>query len=157
MFLVEALKSSTGRAQRQVIVGSQLHFLTILRRPDGYRLLRSILNTVGGAFESEKIWDFCYLTDLVSAAKSGGFFNEIAPNASDWVGSVEAAQSEENGEDDEYDENEIIYYNPKERSSNYANEEDLYDFLEKFEHPVGTDDIEIDVTHNHRVYFDEIY
>ena len=90
--LLKALRpqgNSIRRAQRKQLDGDYLHVLTILCNPSGYRLIRSIINTLYNVCEDEQIWDYRYLTDLFAAARREGFFDEVTPHAPDWIGYTE--------------------------------------------------------------------
>lgn len=82
--LVELQPQFSGirRAQRKEQIDGNLHIITIVGRPSGYRLIR----TVVGSQHDEIIEDFRYLSDLFTFAKQMGFFEEVAPHASGWTG-----------------------------------------------------------------------
>jgi len=88
-FIEELKKSSTGRVQRDIAKNGYFHILVIRRMPFGYILLRSVIHRWEDIVEvkEEQTWDFRYLTELFATAKREGFFDEIAPNAPDWIGS----------------------------------------------------------------------
>lgn len=116
-FMEELQKSPTGRVQRKILKDGYLHILTIRRMPFGYMLLRSVIHVWEDTIDvkEEQGWDLRYLTDLFVTAKREGFFDEIAPNAPDWMGSdkfeLQSTRSSEEEEGEEGDEN--PYDNPK--------------------------------------------
>jgi hypothetical protein len=99
MSLLKALQESyIGKARREEWhYPNDLecrHILTIWRTSLGYRLLREVLNWTDEFKLEEQDWKFTFLTDLFAAAKEKGFFSEVNPNHSDWIG-LDAFSDEE--------------------------------------------------------------
>ena len=99
MNLITALREA-HRAVRVLMFGSHRHRLTIVLDNSGsYTLTRDIEDTWEDAsVRTERrgqTWNFPYLTDLFAFAKQEGFFHEINPNASDWIGNQPALSDEE--------------------------------------------------------------
>ncbi len=93
MRLIQALRKAKI-ARRFYWLGSYRHALTIFNNNFGYyTLTRDIKNTWEDAsVPTERRlqqWNFRYLTDLFAFARQEGFFEEIAPNADDWIGDTE--------------------------------------------------------------------
>src|SRR5260370_38310833 len=82
--------------------------------PFGYTLIRDVIHVWEDIVEVKEGqgWDFRYLTDLFATAKHENFFDEIAPNAPEWIGfdkfepqPMRSSEEEggEEGDDSSYD------------------------------------------------------
>lgn len=87
--LIKAFQEGT-RIERHELRYNNLRILTIWRNPSNYKLFRHIMsikrnNTyIFYSYETLQQWDFQYLTDLFTAAKREGIFEEINPSHTDW-------------------------------------------------------------------------
>jgi len=106
------------RAQRQQQDGPRLHILTIVCNSSGYRLIRSIINTLDDTRIEEHISDYRYLTKLFADARREGFFEEVTPFAPDWKGYTDPKPDNEytsSSDEEDYDE----YENEQAREDAY--------------------------------------